>query len=735
MELIEGQGLDRIIAQLGAAPAAGGAAAGSVSESGVTGTTAGRAHFDTIARWFAGVADALDYAHEQGVIHRDIKPSNLMLDTDGRLKLMDFGLARLLEEPAMTVSGEFLGTPRYMSSEQVAAGRAAIDHRTDIYSLGATLYEVLTLEPLFPGEGRHQVISQILSKEPRRPRQIDRRIPMDLETICLKAMDKDPDRRYQTAGELAEDLRRFVGRHVIAAKRVGPLGRAVKWMRRRPLVAALLGCVLLAVLVAGALAYRSHLDRQARAAVEADRALDQAVIEAFSGHHAETERLLLRAEALGADPARVHLFRGFAASQQFDLPRATRELKRSLAIRPDSLGAKGLLAQCYLYQGQMDEFGTIYPAIFDMEPRTDEDLLFGGFAVTPWRPDRGIPWLERLAKKRTSPAADLVLGGLGGGQATRTYSPDDTERMLGHAIAAKTHMKDNAQAIVSFLYCCLSAADIHRMHGDLARSRTRLEEARKVAEDLLARRGDHGEAHVMSARLAMYEERWDDAVAHLRNGTGRPGLWAFNRFLLPPLLCRLGRAREAAEDLDAMLPPVQALPYWVRDRAFVAAELEGPDAAQAIYRAWRKKHPRPLPIYLRSVAFEVHCYLGRPAEAASVSRAYLDTVGPPVPTEAFCQVLEQYLRGRTPADVLLRAAALRDDHLVGRYLVGLERLAHGDRQGAREHLRKSVERGHYTWSTVLPLYDAMWAHVLLLRLEQDPNWPPWIPAKRSAAGP
>jgi len=91
-------------------------------------------------------------------------------------------------------------------------------------------------------------------------------------------------------------------------------------------------------------------------------------------------------------------------------------------------------------------------------------------------------------------------------------------------------------------------------------------------------------------------------------------------------------------------------------------------------------------------------------------------------------VLAQYLRGRTAADVLLRAAELRDHHLVGRYLVGLERLAHGDRQGAREHLRKSVERGHYAWSTVLPLYDSVWAHVLLERLEADPNWPPWIPA-------
>ena len=117
----------------------------------------------------ADVADALEHAHDEGVIHRDIKPSNLLLSSDGRLSLNDFGLARVLEQPGMTMSGEFVGSPLYMSPEQITAGRAPLDHRTDIYSLGATLYELLTLEPPFPGQQRDQIIGQILHKDPVPP--------------------------------------------------------------------------------------------------------------------------------------------------------------------------------------------------------------------------------------------------------------------------------------------------------------------------------------------------------------------------------------------------------------------------------------------------------------------------------------------------------------------------------------------------------------------------------------
>ena len=138
----------------------------------------------------------------------------------------------MLEQPGMTMTGEFMGTAMYMSPEQITAGRIPLDHRTDIYSLGATLYEMLTLQTPFEGQQRDQVLSQIIHKEPASPRKHNKRIPQDLETICLKAMEKDPDKRYQTAGEMADDLRRFVNRHAITARRIGPVGQLTRWCRR-----------------------------------------------------------------------------------------------------------------------------------------------------------------------------------------------------------------------------------------------------------------------------------------------------------------------------------------------------------------------------------------------------------------------------------------------------------------------------------------------------------------------
>jgi len=261
MELIEGPSLDHVIRQLrkGDAPLSSTptvapssaenvpstptgpyvpAAPGTPSSGSSTSTASGNDHFDRIARMIAEVADGLEYAHRQGVIHRDIKPSNLLLSPEGRLSINDFGLARVLEQPGMTLTGEFVGTPAYMSPEQITAGRAPLDYRTDIYSLGATLYELLTLQPPFSGERRDQMIAQIMHKEPRLPRALNRQIPVDLETICLKAMEKDPDRRYQTAGALAEDLRRYLNRFAIRARRAGPLVRVRKWVRRHPGLAA-----------------------------------------------------------------------------------------------------------------------------------------------------------------------------------------------------------------------------------------------------------------------------------------------------------------------------------------------------------------------------------------------------------------------------------------------------------------------------------------------------------------
>ena len=166
--------------------------------------------FRLAARLGSQAAEALQHAHDLGVLHRDIKPGNLLLDADGKLYVSDFGLARIEADVGITRTGDIVGTLRYMAPEQALAKRVVIDHRADVYSLGATLYELLTLQPAFGETDRSELLKQIAFEEPRPLRKLDRRIPVELETIVLKAMVKNPDERYQTAQQLADDLRAFM---------------------------------------------------------------------------------------------------------------------------------------------------------------------------------------------------------------------------------------------------------------------------------------------------------------------------------------------------------------------------------------------------------------------------------------------------------------------------------------------------------------------------------------------
>ena len=211
-------------------------------------TTRNRAFFRAVAELGAQAAEALQHAHEQGVVHRDVKPANLLVDGSGKLWITDFGLARFEDGRDLTVTGELVGTIRYMSPEQ-AQGRAPVDHRTDVYSLGITLYELLTLRPAFVGDNPQELLRRIATEEPPPPRRLRPPIPLELETVLLKAIAKSAAERYPTAQELADDLHRFLAERPIHARRPTLAMRARKWaMRHRGLVAAAALFLLLAVI-------------------------------------------------------------------------------------------------------------------------------------------------------------------------------------------------------------------------------------------------------------------------------------------------------------------------------------------------------------------------------------------------------------------------------------------------------------------------------------------------------
>ena len=215
------------------------------------------------AELIAKVARTVHYAHEHGILHRDIKPGNVLLDVKGEPHLTDFGLARLVEsESTVTRTMEVMGTPSYMAPEQAVGNNAAVSSVTDVYGLGAVLYQLLTGHPPFAGGTSYETIKLLLDSEPRPPRLLNPKIDRDLSTICLKCLEKDPQRRYSSALALAEDLERWLKHEPIRARRTGPVTRGRKWVRRNPTSAVMGAFLLILVVAVGAMIWKSELVRR-----------------------------------------------------------------------------------------------------------------------------------------------------------------------------------------------------------------------------------------------------------------------------------------------------------------------------------------------------------------------------------------------------------------------------------------------------------------------------------------
>jgi serine/threonine protein kinase len=757
MELIEGPSLDRVIGQLresksdteraaGVNPAASSpselAATGPYTPkpagpvSGLESSSLGSDshYFDTVAHMVAEVADALDYAHQQGVIHRDIKPSNLLLSPAGRLSVNDFGLARLLEQPGMTLTGEFVGTPAYMSPEQIAAGRTPLDHRTDIYSLGATLYELLTLQPPFRGERRDQLLAQILHKEPKAPRKLNRRVPVDLETICLKAVEKDPDRRYQTAGQMAEDLRRYVNRFAIAARRAGPVERLKKWAKRHPGLVAGLACAALAVAAASYFAVQAHLAEERRRVEREEQAkellaekrrnaLDKAMAAAMAGDFGGAEKAIAEAELLEASAGQVRMLRGQVALHRGHGPEAVDHLREAVKLLPESVAARSMLAVAYGNSlGQWDKYQDVMREVEQLTPRTPEDYLFKGHAEAQWDRGAGLQTLQEAFRRRPSLMAYLLRADAELNLATDLTDPTRAERVAEAAVrdaeAAKRLLPGNAFALWTSLYAHLTTAIIY---GETRQPDKRAQALARAEEDARALEPFSAVPDACFARFVfLREEGKEDTIltqlGRTSEQTGR-GVAALGYALL------LYRRKEFTATLGT-LEKRRGHIFFELLRPVVLAEVDGsPTRALAAYQELAALN---LKGWSRFYALLILRLLGHKAESEALCvdfGKHLDQF-PPARREHYRLLLE-YAAGKLSAGQLLRAtAASRQELCVAHLYVAVTALAEGDRGRARLHFRKALA----TRAWIKFAYDLSWA--FLARMEQDPNWPPWIPVKK-----
>ncbi len=255
-------------------------------------TTPPTGYFRRVAEQLATVAEALQQAHERGIVHRDVKPSNILLEDDGRPFLGDFGLAKVEDGLELSRTGDLTGSPYYMSPEQADSRRGEIGPLSDVYSLGVTLYECLTLTQPFKGLSSPEIVRRILTEDARRPSKLQVRVPADLETICLKAMEKNPDRRYCSAGDMAADLHAFLNGEPISAVPIGATTRLLRKAKRQrvPILVGAVGLLLTGLAIWYAISQKptkgdillDGVDKKARLTqelrVDIDEQIDEAIL-------------------------------------------------------------------------------------------------------------------------------------------------------------------------------------------------------------------------------------------------------------------------------------------------------------------------------------------------------------------------------------------------------------------------------------------------------------------------
>jgi Protein kinase domain len=727
MELIDGPSLDQVLRQLrGPAETTTPAALaqtevyeaklGVAQDVGLSASSliSGGTYFDTVAQMLAGIADALDHAHQHGVIHRDLKPSNLLLSPDGRLSLNDFGLARMLEQPGMTMTGEFVGTPLYMAPEQIAAGRVPIDQRADVYSLGATLYEMLTLQAPFRGERRDQVIAQVMHKDPPAPRRINPKIPVDLETICLKAMEKDPDRRYQTAGQLADDLRRYVNRFAISARRAGPAARAAKWIRRHPGVASLLGGLLVAVLAAGLFAYQAKLSKDLLRAKDRQSAVDKAIVESMGGDAEAALRAVVEAEGLGAEPGQLNMLRGLVELHRGRTKEALLHLEQAEKQLPDSLAVKALLATAYLTDYQYERYDVLSVFADGMEPNTSEDIVFLSQMQAAIDPGRALKTLDRAAARpRQSPIARLTRAMIQTSYAQMTGQAEDAKQALKDV--DRVELADNPVLLNTQVQALLTAAQ------SVARGQAERNDYWKQAAEVVSRLARFPDMPVaIQGRCLYYYVTGDDdtLLKIVQDSRGRVEYTAAFDYEYD-VLYRRGQFDEA-------LVSVRTSRFEERTRnimeAIIYATMGQADKAERLFQA----HLHATRAGTALALLPAHmCLLGPGgrSESRRIAAELLSKSAQLIPgwRDGWYRDILKFTAGQMEAeDLLAKAGASRFNQCEAYFYIGLRKLAEGNRSEAKVWFTKTQATGVFNFG------EYMWSRAFLVHIDK-PEWLPRVP--------
>jgi serine/threonine protein kinase len=703
--------------------------------------------YDNLAKMMADVADALAHAHDQGIVHRDIKPANLLLSSDGRLSINDFGLARMLEQPGMTMTGELMGSPMYMSPEQITAGRLPLDHRTDIYSLGASLYELLTLTPPFPGQQRDQVLSQVIHKDPPKPRSINPRIPRDLETICLKAMEKDPDRRYQTAEQMAKDLRCFVNRHAISARRTGPVERAIRWARKNKALTAMASLTLVIGVVSGVFWYTSTnatrelvennqalegkkqelADENQR--LQREQAIEEALKKTLSGRFSESLNSIKVAITHGADPSWEPMLQSQQDLSEGKGTDALNKIKDVVQKDPSNLTAKWMLVSAYWSNGQAGLTYATLEEIIGKYPDRPLERLFAAQALSMFEPAEALKLLNdmlsenpQLTYARVARANITIFQAMNEKDGKINRIQQAFNDLQAATIILEEEQEDDANVLFSYtrLYAHLTAFYLYQKMDKNAEAEQHLKDARNDVRVL-----EENSNSFRAAFLRMYYYQFNQDFGGMYDVMQDVIKYGYRGWVADPFWATCYMNPQWAvwkpewED-SGPLQLLQRMPH--QDDEYVAftrmifrlEEAADPYDVEMIYRNYctqRKSgshFQNPLGLLLT----------GQRTVSKQLARDWLETNSPEEP--GFAHFSNQYRAGKIGKQEFIdRAGRVERDLVTALYLIGLQELAAGKRQAALAAFKDATSTTLFHWT------QFNWSRAFADRLEKDEAWPHW----------
>ncbi len=707
--------------------------------------------FEQLASKLADVADALAYAHDQGVHHRNLKPSNLLLSPDGRWMVVDFGLARSLEQPGMTLSGEFLGLPHYLPPEQISreqhpVGRLPldqhptkhhpVDHRADIYALGVVLYELSTLHKPFDGETRESVCARILHDEALPLTRLDPDIPQDLETICMKAMEKDPNQRYQTAGQLAGDLRRFAKHQGITAQRVSLLRQSTRWYRRHWAISAAIMLTLVAIGFSTISVFRQIESAKVVATERLTRGISSTSLVCMSGDEAAAQRKIEEADRLGAEPWVLNMLIGQLKLFSGHPTDAMAILERALRLNPDSIEAQALLEVALQSAGRSKEAQVLEAQLWSAAQIASEDrltirdqLLLGSW-ISRQDPRLGLAMAERAneaANRAESTLARLYLAQARGRFVQDTGDPTSAETAAREAQLAREMLRTNSFAYLVELQTLSLAEVTFRTAGHdfpeplQVQAQETLESIQNLFPDSQANALSwFWQGRILEdpdLRLQAFQKAIDLLSARKAEVPGcLRQVYAMELYLhdeLPLARQELQSLQASGSDFCEILTVI--LTAEDQSNLQVAQETLNrlpPNSGIAALH-------RPLGLLM----------LGQPAAARELYQQLNPALGIPTYRNGWYQRLLAYCTGTLSAEDLLtdlkKSPSSNLDRNQAHFFVAMRLLSEGRRNAAKEHFEECLLAGVFTSR------EYQTSRTLLKKLETNSDWPAWIPKSRN----